>query len=82
MTHIVDKMQQFIPGIVDLDDPYPVLYYWSDGSGEVQTLTMFADGSVARGTDEQRTLEALIGQPPGPGWYSASGRPVVAPIGD
>jgi hypothetical protein len=82
MLNIEKKMQEFIPGIVSLDDPGPELRYYVSPEGEVTTLVRFPDGSQARGVDASGTLLALIGELPKPGgWFSASGKPISAPLG-
>jgi hypothetical protein len=76
-----DKMQQFIPGIVDLDDDGPELFYYVSPEGEVTTLVRFPDGSQAWGEDKAGTLASLLGQKPSAGWYTSSGDPVSPPLG-
>ena len=82
MSFIEAKMNEFIPGIVSLDDPGPVIRYYVSPEGEVTTLVQFPDGSQARGVDASGTLLALLGElPRGGGWFSASGNRIAAPLG-
>lgn len=82
MSFIEDKMNEFIPGIVSLDDPGPIVRYYVSPEGEVTALVQFPDGSQARGADTSGTLLALIGElPKEGGWFSASGNRIAAPLG-
>lgn len=82
MSFIEAKMNEFIPGIVSLDDPGPVIRYYVSPEGEVTTLVQFPDGSQARGVDASGTLLALLGElPRDGGWFSASGNRIAAPLG-
>lgn len=82
MLNIEEKMQQFIPGILSLDDPGPETRYYVSPEGEVTTLVRFPDGSQARGNDASGTLLALLGElPTSGGWFSASGNRISLPFG-
>ena len=82
MSFIEGKMNEFIPGIVSLDDPGPIVRYYASPEGDVTTLVQFPDGSQARGVDASGTLLALLGElPRDGGWFSASGNRIAAPLG-
>jgi len=78
---IEDKMQAFLIGILDLDEPGPEVLYYVMPDRSVTTFVRFPDGTRARGDDTSGNLLALLGELPAGGWYSASGQPVSAPLG-
>lgn len=62
----------FLPGLPDDLSALPRLRYQAL-EGRVYTLTVWRDGSTARGEVLLAELEALIGGPPRAGWYNALG---------
>ncbi len=62
----------FLVGVPDDPAEAPMTYYQAL-QGNVYTLTMWRDGSTARGEVPLSVLEALIGKGVKEGWYNATG---------